>query len=64
VSNTTTVNIPGRAPITNIPGTKTPAQIISMYGSEITALRTMDHCVNTQGNVTTIDFRHRTGTKG
>lgn len=62
--HTTTVLIPGRSAITGIPGQKTVSEIVSMYGSEIPSLRNMDGSAVTNGNSTTVEFRHRTGTKG
>lgn len=64
MAQTTTVIIPGRPAITNIPGFKTAQQIINMYGSEISGLRNMDSTVNDNGENRTIEFRHKTGTKG
>lgn len=61
---TTTVLIPGRAPITGIPGSLTASQVINMYGSEITGLRNMESTTRTEGDTTIIEFRQRTGTKG
>ena len=64
MSATTTVIVPGRPAISNIPGTKTAAEIKTMYGSEITGLRNMEAEVCTTGETTVITFRHQTGNKG
>jgi hypothetical protein len=47
-----------------VPGASTAEQVKNLYGSSVPAINSMDADVSDDGEVRTITFRARTGTKG
>lgn len=62
-TTTTTVIIPGRAPMAGIPGTKDANWVRTTYGSEIN-LSSYTAEERNEGSVHIVEFKPRTGTKG
>lgn len=61
---TTTVVIVATGAEFNIPGDRTPQEIVSSYGADIPGLANMDSETTVNGNVKTLTFRPRVGNKG
>ena len=62
-SSTTTVIVPGRAPLSGIPGRKTESQIRAMYSQEL-GLSNYQATERDENGVHIVEFQPRTGTKG
>lgn len=62
-STTTTVIVPGRSPMTNIPGVRNETWVRNTYGSELN-LTGLQATERDEAGVHIVEFKQRTGTKG
>ena len=63
MASTTTVIVPGRAPVTGIPGSRNEGYIRSIYGADLN-LSGLSAEERDEGDVHIVEFKARSGTKG